>query len=93
MSASAPITAEAILDLATAREFLSSGQARALRRRHGISREQAALACGVSHWTLGQWERGENFPRDSKAFQTYLKLILALSTVGAGRTGKPHAHA
>ncbi|BCL83049.1 tetratricopeptide repeat protein [Ktedonobacteria bacterium brp13] len=37
-------------------------QLRTLRKRRGLARKQLAEMLGISHFTIGRWERGELFP-------------------------------
>jgi DNA-binding transcriptional regulator YiaG len=65
------------LRLAEARQLASSGDGRRIRERVGLSLPEVARAVGVSHVTIGRWERGTRVPRHPAATR-WAELLSAL---------------
>jgi DNA-binding transcriptional regulator YiaG len=60
----------------TVRAMLASGEARDLRKRHGLSQAVVAKHCGVNTQTIWRWERGyKHPPAMSPAFGRYINLL------------------
>lgn len=56
--------------------MLTSGEARGLRKRHGLSQTTVAKHCGLSRQTIHSWEQGFTRPRATSAgFRCYIKLL------------------
>lgn len=57
------------------RRMASTGEARALRLRAGLSLSEVADACGVAVMTVHRWEVGKRRPTDRAAALRYLAVI------------------
>jgi transcriptional regulator with XRE-family HTH domain len=63
---------------------------RHLRRLAGITQEQAARICGVTHRTILRWEHGESHIHDLQSQAIRQRLVAQLFQT-PGRTGEGEA--
>lgn len=68
------------LALALARQFTSTGEARAIRLRARLSLTEVASTCGVDQSTVHRWENGRRVPRGAPAAR-YAGLLVALAAL------------
>ena len=57
------------LDLARVRAWLRTGEARAIRKRAGLSQADVALAVGTDGPQVSRWESGKSVPRRNSALK------------------------
>ncbi len=63
--------------MAHARRLANSGAGRRIRLQAGLSLPEVARTVGVSHVTIGRWERGLRVPRHAAALR-WVGLLAAL---------------
>jgi DNA-binding transcriptional regulator YiaG len=72
-------TSRSVQELAEAREFIASGEARRIREAARLSLADVAGAVGADYSGVGRWERGERVPRGPAAIK-YARLLTRLRT-------------
>lgn len=73
------------LDLVRVRAWLRSGEARAIRKRAGLSQADVARVVGTDAPQVSRWETGKSVPRRGSALK--LARLLAELDVMARRPG------
>ena len=69
-----------VVELATLRRVIASGDAKRLREAHRVSLGEVAAACEVAKSTVFRWERGQLVPRGAGA-RRYAALLAELLAV------------
>jgi DNA-binding transcriptional regulator YiaG len=73
---------DSISELLDLRTLLSSGDARHIRERAGLSATAVARQLDVSQAAVTRWEQGTRFPRGANA-RRYARLLRRLADTGA----------
>lgn len=72
-----PATISEAVELAVVRAMCSSGRARTIRQRAGLSQAEMARPCGVGAPAILKWENGERSPTGEAAI-AYGRLLVEL---------------
>jgi DNA-binding transcriptional regulator YiaG len=70
-------TSRAVQQVAEARQFIASGEARSIREALGLSLFDVAPSIPADPSAIGRWERGERTPRGAVAVK-YARLLRRL---------------
>ena len=81
------LSVEELARLSELRKLLAAGTAEAMRIAGGVSRGEAARACGVDEETVARWERGTARPTTRRALE-YLRLLEKLEEAMTRRRGE-----